>query len=61
MVFYSHDLKCIRICNYRADGHDLVCPVGFCIDQRKIPHIATSLFSIQKKENNGKRFFLLPV
>ncbi len=43
MVFAAQDLKGVLICNHRADGHNLICPVGFRIDHRKISHFSTSL------------------
>ena len=43
MVFRSNRLERVRIRNHGADGHDLICPVGFCIDNSEITHVSLSL------------------
>jgi hypothetical protein len=49
MVFDTDDFV-IFVCNHGADGHHLVCPVGFCVDHSKIRHIFPSFFHQYKRK-----------
>lgn len=44
MVFHFHRREGVRVGNHRADGHDLVGPVGFSINDGEFSHVC--LFSL---------------
>ena len=42
MIFSGDKLKSVRICYDGADTHDLVCLVGFCVDDSEFAHVFLS-------------------
>lgn len=42
MIFSCDKLKSVRICYNGANTHDLICPVGFCVNDSEFAHVFLS-------------------
>ena len=43
VIFGFNQFESVCICNDGSDTHDLVCPVGFCVNDSKFAHVFLSL------------------